>query len=342
MTAKRKKRGDSFLGIALISCALFGGCATAPGGPAEAPAQLAVAADPNAPISWHLTANRLGFALRGLGETAGGGAVLMNGLEEYPLAPQAKTELSARAILDILAREADCRVDRADGYAFIYPTDYEILTGLRLDEALAGKFDKEVLPFSLGAGTSLYDAFALLGYYNGITIIADNAVAEAESGELYLRGVSLQSAVEAILKSARIVPGSFAAIGTEDHVYIHSLENPARRSVLLNGDSLNAEDAARLEQKVSLHLPKAPDDARHFEAGGGAMSLRDALPAISQQLGLSVRAEERLHDFPINPAVMNDVPLRTALDLLIMPWLIPQFGYEMEGGAATIRYAPEP
>lgn len=335
----------TLIGIGLVCGAVCGGCATAPDDSTavtqEAAVVVAVTADPNAEISWTLEATQLGLALRSLGETAGGGAVLMKGLEGHPVGPHSTVDLAPRAILDILAREAQCRTDRAGGYVFIYPPGYEVLSGLTLDAGLTGKFDREVLPFSLGAGTALYDAFALLGYYHGVTIVADNAVADAESGELYLRGVSLQNAIESILKSARIVPGSFATISTDHYLYIHSLDNPPRSSVLLNGTSLNAEDAARLGQRVSLRLPKPPDDALHFEVVRGAMPLREALPIISQQLGISVRAEERLHDFPVNPTVMNDLPLRTALDLLVVPWLLPQFGYELDGDSVIIRFAPE-
>jgi hypothetical protein len=337
--------GRTFIGLGLVCGAVCAGCATAPDDPTpvtqETAVAVAVVADPDAEISWTLEATQLGPALRSLGETARGGAVLMKGLEEHPVGPHSTVNLAPRAILDILAREAQCRTDRADGYVFIYPPGYEVLAGLTLGATLTGKFDREVLPFSLGAGTALYDAFALLSYYHDVTIIADNAVADAESGELYLRGVSLQNAIESILKSARVVPDSFAIISTDHYLYIHSLDNPPRSSVLLNGASLNAEEAARLGQRVNLRLPKPPDDARHFEVVRGAMSLRDALPIISQQLGISVRAEERLYDFPVNPTVMNDLPLRTALDLLVAPWLLPQFGYELDGDNVTIRFAPQ-
>jgi len=61
------------------------------------------------------------------------------------------------------------------------------------------------------------------------------------------------------------------------------------------------------------------------------------LDSLSQQLGILVVAEKGLEDLPVNPVVLNNVRVQTAMDLLIRQWLIPDFGYQVAGDRIVIR-----
>lgn len=331
----------------LVLLALTGGCATAPSPNAEAPTAASSAVRP-ARITLELERGPVGEAVRRIGQSSTVSIVLMNGLEDFVAGPFVFDEADAATVAAALVREAispkdgsnvACSATPRGGYWFIHPPQYASLNDLSLEGRLPAEFAGIETSAAFGAGTALYNVFALLGHALGVTLVADNAVAEARCGELALSGVPLSSALEAILKSARIHAQAIDIETGENYALFRNTTNPPRRMLLLNADRLGPGVEGFLDERVNVVLPKLQKTTNHFESLPGADVLGNVLGPLSKQLGVAVTIEQGLERLPVNPVVMRNVTRRTAVELLIKQWLSPEFGYEATAQGIVIRYA---
>jgi LysM domain len=304
------------------------GCATPQGGTAAGSQE-----EPRLTLSQD--GGTLGGTVRQIGAEMGGSVVLMNGLEERALPSARFNRTKFRTACAQIAEEAGCTVQECPSYTFIYPAGYERLAELSLTQKLDPAFSDRTAAMAFGSGAPLFSVFAWVGEAANTTILADNVVAEAMCGELNLDKVPLDVALEAILKSARVV--DFAVDSTEEYVFFHLPANRAARSQLLNPEVLSAQQRAFLDQRVSVSLPKARSTTGQLEMSTSPVRLAEVLYPLSVQLGIRVVAEKDLGRLPVNPAVMNNVKISTVLDLLIRQWPLPDFGYEMAGDRVIIR-----
>ena len=63
---------------------------------------------------------------------------------------------------------------------------------------------------------------------------------------------------------------------------------------------------------------------------------------MSEQLGLTVTSDAGMRRLPVNPVVMRKVPIETVLELIIRQWLVPEFGYELDGAGIRLRHVFAP
>ena len=271
----------------------------------------------------------IGLAVRHIGESSGGGAVLLAGLED--LAPP-RLNLSQAEFSDGLQRLVagrDCVLQQTPYYVFIYPRGYEQQESLSLVGTLSPRFEGVRASFAVGAGTALFNAFALLSDALEITVVADNQVAEdAWCGELFLDDAPVSAIIEAILKSALLPREAIHIESTDDYVFIRSVSNPIQVPACVNCDALSPAQRRSLEARVDVQLPRVTP-APVFE--DAYTPLEQVLGELSAQLGMAVSADPSLAKFPVHVAVMQDVPVGTALDLVVWQWSVPQFGYRVTG-----------
>ena len=71
-------------------------------------------------------------------------------------------------------------------------------------------------------------------------------------------------------------------------------------------------------------LPFAPTSPTLPRSG---VRLGELLPTLSSQLGVQVTADAGMANFPVLPMTCRNVPIRTALDLLVRQWPVAGFGY---------------
>jgi hypothetical protein len=272
----------------------------------------------------------LGAAFRHIGETSGGSAVLMSGMEDLLAPPSLKLQHAdfVQGVQRLLTGR-DCRIQATPAYLFIYPAGYEQLEALSLVGQVDPALDARRATFALGAGTDLYNGLALLSTSLNTTIAADNLLAEVWCGELFLEDASISTIVEAMLKSARVTPGAVSIQSTGDYLFLRSAENGNRADACLGRGALTPEQQALLQRRVSFRLPY-PAAGPAFESGPRPLS--DVLPHLSSQLGIPVSAEPALASLLVNAAVINQVPLETALNLIVWQWPLAQFGYRVVDG----------
>ena len=146
-----------------------------------------------------------------------------------------------------------------------------------------------------------------------------------------------KKALEALLKSARVTPGSFQVDSTPEYTFISAIQNSNPKMTLLNPETLDAAQNALLDAQVDVALPLPNQDPAHLEIKAGATPLGQVLKTLSQQLGTPVAAEPGLEELPVNPCAFNHVRVRTAVDLLIRQWPVAEFGYELTGGQILIE-----
>ena len=175
-----------------------------------------------------------------------------------------------------------------------------------------------------------------MGQATETTIIADNAIAAAQTGELALDTLPLDAALEAILQSARVPSGVFQLESTEEFVFIRSVENRHPETLLRLGNGLTQVPPS-LERRVDLILPNGSGDGSSSRVDTDARPLRSVLASLSEQLGMRVEIDHALSQLPVNPLTMNNVRIRTAMDLLIRQWLRPDFVYEVTDTGLRIR-----
>lgn len=328
----------SFLGLL---CALGAGCATT-GPPGDAPAAEETA--PAAParelsrVTLRIEQSSLGEAVRRVGEVAGGGIALMNGLEDRVVGPIDFDGVTVAAAAERLARQASLEARATPHYHFLMPAGYESLLELDISGRIDPGFPQETASVAFGGNTALFNVLAALGKNLNATFVADNAVADARCGEFALLHAPLPEALNAILRTARIPPGAVVVESTPEYVFFVSAGNQSPRDTLLNGASLSAAQRALLEERVSVVAPYHAAAARGIAMLPDAARLADVVPDLARQLELPVTIEAGLEDLPVNYTVLNNVRTGTAIDLIVRQWLQPSFGYEMlEDGTIHIR-----
>ncbi len=120
---------------------------------------------------------------------------------------------------------------------------------------------------------------------------------------------------------------------TAEYIFIRAPQNTTPPSLLLNPSSLDAEQRVLLDRTVTVALP----DRRTHAFMAAPIPLRDALRPLTDQLGVEIAAQRTLADIPVNPCVMRQVRVETALALLIRQWPVPEFGYELLPERILIR-----
>ena len=271
----------------------------------------------------------LGEAFRHIGETFGGGAALTAGLEERPVPPEGLGHSGFVPGLERLAKPCGGKLQVTPFYVFLYPQGYEALAELTLAGKVGQRFDATRASFAVGAGTDLFNALALLGDSLKMTIIADNIVADAWCGEVFLEDAPVSAIVEALLKSSRIAPDMIEVESEDDYLFIRSAANQSRPPSCLNRDQLTAEQLAILQTPLSLRLPATGAD---FTFQAQPATLASVLPDLTRALGIPATADDAMGHLPVNITVFHNIPAETALDLLVRQWLLPRYGYRIQNG----------
>lgn len=271
----------------------------------------------------------LGAAFRYIGETFGGGAALTAGLEDRPAPANGLGKTAFVPGLGRLASQYKCKTQATPYYVFFYPEGYEELESLSLAGKVGPVFDSTRASFAIGAGTDLFNALALLSASLKRTVVADNVVADAWCGEVFLQDAPVSAIVEALLKSARVSPAMIEVEGTDQYLFIRSTSNQSKSPGCLNAGELSPEQRAILDAPLSLHVP---DTGAGLVFQSQPAKLADVLPALSRSLGIPVTATESMARLPVNITVFEGISTEHALDLLIRQWLVPRYGYRMENG----------
>lgn len=294
-----------------------------------------------AKVSLHIDQGPLAFAARQAAEVKAGSIVLMNGVASRMVGPFDFGKDDWEEITGALAKAANCEVAEGKHYHFVYPTGdpaYETLSGFTFGGSVDSRLASKETTFRFGADIPLYNALALLGHTLGVTLVADNAVADTLSGEVILDDAPLGDVLDALCKSARIARETVAAEGDATYVFIRSIENVSKQDLLTNENELDAAARERLEAKVDVSLPAPPKDNARFEAAEGPVTLASVLATLSAQLGVPVTADRGLEKLPVNPVVMRDIPARTAINLLIRQWPVAKFAWSWIDGGVRLVY----
>lgn len=272
----------------------------------------------------------------GIAEQGSGPLVLMNGIQDHLLpVPKAGKGKFADTVSQ-LAAAGGYTVFTAPDFFFLYPPGYEALLGVSFAGKLDPAYAKMRLPLTLGFDTPVYAALALIAHALDITIVADNVVAAAKCGAIALDEAPLQTALEALLMSARISGDAFTVESTPNYIFIYAQQNQTHGPVVLNAESLTPEQNALLDTPVKVMLAHS-EDGKKLEVSYGARRLRAVLPMLSEQFKIPVTASPELAEMPVNPVVMNNVTVRQAMELLIRQWPMPWYGYRMIGNEIRIE-----
>jgi len=281
----------------------------------------------------------LGEAFRHIGETYGGGAALVGGLEDRPAPAEGLRQTGFLSGMEKLAAPNGCKVQRTPHYVFVYPEGYESLAALSLQDQVPPHFNALTASFAVGAGTDLFNALALLGNTLEVTVVADNVVADAWCGEVFLENAPLTAILEALLKSARIPPQLIAVESTDAYIFIRSNANAGGAAPCLNLEQLSGADRALLEAPVVVRLP---DASPQMTFQPGPTPFAEILPVLSGQIGMPVTAESAMMRLPVNAAAFHGVSVQDTLDLIVRQWPIPRYGYVVESGGVLFRERPQP
>ena len=269
----------------------------------------------------------LGQAFRHIGEsTDGGGAVLLAGLEDWAVPRVHFSHMKFTKGIEQLVSAKQCKVQVTPYYVFVYPPGYEQLEAVSFNNQIAPRFAATVASFAVGAGTDLYNALALLGDGLRITVVADNAVADAWSGEVFVNNAPIPDILAALFKSARIPATAVNVESTDEYILMRSAGNANRQDPCLNKAELSDRQRKLLAATVSVHLPRTKSGVV-FEQG--ALPLSATLGELSQQLGMTVTADEAVAKLPVNVIAFNNVSVETALNLIVWQWPVPGFGYRV-------------
>ncbi len=319
------------LGLVLggVLCLLAPGCAHTP------PGAKAAVKFPRVTLVQEYSS--LEQTVRKLGEQSGGGLVVMNGIGERGLPPLKFKRKPYAFVVARLAEYAQCQYSRTPYYYFLYPAGYETLLAHSLEGRLHVRYDGATAALAFGNNTELFNLFLTIGRSIGGTIVADNLMAESRCGELVLPEAPLRYGLEAALQSARIDPRAYEVESTEEYLFFRSVYNQNTAPPLLNEDKLTEEQKLALEKRVSIMLPEAPSVTAGIAFRHRGAPLEQILAPLSSQLGIRVVAEAALADLPVNPCSMNNVRVRTVMDLLLRQWILPDFAYEMRGDRIFIR-----
>lgn len=325
----------SVLSISVATVILFGGCKTAD---TDSPMG---AITPPSPAVGRVTMTQdettLGYAVRLIGEQAGGGVVLVNGVEDRLVGPFEFDQTPMDQVTSRLAVEAGCAVEFGPYYHFMYPPGYESLIGISLQGKIHPKLNQNTEGIAFGNGLPLHMLFVWIGYARGITIVPDHLVADTRSGELAIGDAPLDASLEGIFKSARLV--SFDVESTDEYIFVRAAANRSSGSQLLNPDALDRSRRGFLEKRVTVTLPHRKSDTVAMVEG--AVPLSTVLASLTAQLGVRIEAEKALHDLPVVPAYYHELKVETILDLLIRQWPVPGFGYHVLADRIVIATRPD-
>lgn len=323
--------------ILLVGCATTTDAPPPPESERTEPKPAASTRDGN--VTFSTDASDLGRVLRSLAAIIPRNVVVMNGAHVRPVGPYRWQNVSWTDVLDTLAEDAGVtRFDCGD-YDFLAPPEYEPLSRVNLETMIPAGFSLPKGSVVVGADTPLFDAFALISQACNTTIIADNAVASARTGELSMPEIDGVDAIEALIKSARLDTSVFAIAAGADHLLFHARGNEPRANIIANPEALNPEQRTALDRRVNLRLPRAEPVANEVGAYVSATLLETALPELSEQLGVRVTADPRLRRFPVNPCLMNGVTAETALRLIVNQWLAQDFVAEVREDSILLRPA---
>jgi hypothetical protein len=256
--------------------------------------------------------------------------VLMNGMFYETLQPlQWRGRRFDDAVAD-LAAQVEAKVDSSGGYAFLYPGGYELLTAWNLSGQLPPEAASVTVSAGFGNGTKLSSALAFLSDATGITLLADNAVADSRTGEMWLPPMPLPAVLEALLKSARVPPEHLTVQSTPSLAMFRS--RGSRSAAKLLGPA-----APALQERVSVYLPQRKEADQRFAMVFQAVPLRDLLPVLSQQMGVPVRAAGALQELPVEQCVFINQPRAVVMEYLIGQWPAPGIGYRWDGEGVVIE-----
>lgn len=324
----------------LLCTLLLGACATtndskldapAPGDTDTPPSSMPQAARPNITLETEFSSLR--DVLRTIGETQGGSVAVLNGIGLQPTAARSWRSTPYGEVLRDLGTEIGAEVQENSHYFFLYPPGYEPLLGLTLEAGL-GPHAAETVSCAFGEGTPLFGVLAMLSRNLDRAIVADQILADTLCGEVMLGNAPLWAVLEAVLKSARLVPGTFDIDAQEEYLFLFATEPARPRHFLVAASEVPAAGRTALDRSITFEVA-APPGARPT-AGEGAQSLAELAPSFSQQLGFPLRFDEPLGELPVNPMYLPGVRAETALDLLVRQWPYPQFGYRWEEDGVRI------
>ncbi|MCC6698557.1 MAG: hypothetical protein IT365_23240 [Candidatus Hydrogenedentes bacterium] len=277
----------------------------------------------------------LGDAVRAVGESAGGNLVLMGGLETRPIAALTFKSVSLNEVAATFAAKSGLAMQETPEYCFLFPAGYEPLVQVSLSGKLSPADAAHRTDVVFGSGLKLFTVFSWMSLALDRTIVADNAISESRCGELALKQVPLETALEAILKSARVV--NFVVECTDEYILFRNPKNTNPESAMLNTEPLEQAQADALDRRVTVTLPHSADAKHPLEVQQDPVRLEEVIDSLSQQVGVPIIAEKGLEGLPVTPTVMANVRVRTALDLLIRQWLLPDYGYQVTPDRIVIR-----
>jgi hypothetical protein len=322
------------LSLLAVACATTPTTDTSSTQPAYPEAPPAVESLKDIRVTYQQQTGRLGNTVRAIGQQHPG-LVLMAGLENREAGRAKFAHATMDEVARALAKSTDCAVQSTPNYHYLFAPGYEVLRDLSLMNRLHPRYNAVRARIAFGHGTELYTLLKLLSQGVDITVVADNAVAAAQSGEIALGEIPLQESLEAVLKSARVT--GVEVVSTEDYIFLYSKGRPLPHANLLQGDTL--DDYARdfLESRVSVYLPEPPADRQRLDIEEGARPLGEILESLSAQLGVTVVAEAAIKRIPVNPVALNNVTVAQAMDLIIWQWLASDFGYQLTSDRLVIR-----
>ena len=299
-------------------------------GPVDASPRVTLLAEEARPLS---------DTLRQVALESGGSVVMMHGVGEKVIPPFAYKRRPFDSVMEEFAGAVGCVVSQEDGYFFLYPESYEVLKETMVQGKLHARYEEIRLDLAIGDYTPFFDALALVGHSLGITVIADNLLAESRCGEIAFHDAPLSTVLSGLLRSARVAPEAFFVESTEEYILLGTVGHKTPPSLLLNRSSLSETAKAYLAKEVTLTLPRAIPAGQPLPFRWTAEPLETMLNTLSSQLGVRVSADARLRDLPVNPCAMSKVSLETAMNLLIRQWPMDRFGYEALEDGILIRSA---
>ncbi|PCJ57736.1 MAG: hypothetical protein COA73_10455 [Candidatus Hydrogenedentota bacterium] len=328
----------------LLALALATACSTTPDTPTVTQIDTESASleikknvmDRTSQYTFTLEKQPLGLVIQELVKITNANLVLMNGLENFPMPAMNVESANIDTVLALLSEETGCKIEDNGAYFFLYAPNYESLTQVSLDPAQLASWANMNTTASFGADTPLFNVFALLGYSLDTTIVGDNAIADSGCGEMHLKNVSLTEALEAALKSARVQHFNFQIQATDEYLLFHSPGNRMRKQFSTNAKTIELANALSEMCDIQLLLVKTSENK--MEGQLGSSRLKEILPEFSRQLGLPVTAEPAMNKLPVNPVILNGVTRKTAIELLIRQWLLPEFGYDYTEEGIRLRY----
>jgi hypothetical protein len=325
--------------LLLLTLALgLAGCATTPRPPKEVTAPSAPTAAKTTVSTGKVTLEQgtdtLANAVRRMALQQAGGIVLMHGLGFESIGPISWSNTGFDQATQALAQAAGVMLSPAEGYAFLHPQGYEVLNTWNLGSVLPAELAQRPVSIGLGNGTKLSSAIAFLSRAAGTTVIVDNAVADARTGELWLPSLPLASVLDAVLKSTRVTPESVAVTAEDGVVFIRS--RASRTTPRLIGAT-----SPQLGERVNVYLPTPLGADGKFNFNFAATSLDEVKPTIEAQLGVPLSYAGEFGQLPIEQCTFINLSRETVIKYLIAQWPASGIGYRWDGQGITLeRFKP--